>query len=234
MAQELGRVDRPSADQYRGKRKLLLVPLLYAPQTDDEEGSAIVTRYWEQVMTQTRAMESSLGGLNRVYCESLIDGGDEGLKYLETADKHSHSLVRSKCEAGAALEPTEDVEALLEMIDLQRFMVLPMASRKVAGRVQDWFNESNRGRYEYIAQRIDGTLQADETGLLLISERHQVQFPSDIEVFYVSPPALDEYRRWLQNWIARQQQQQEEGGSVPPEGQEDTGGAEEAAEESED
>jgi len=39
----------------------------------------------------------------------------------------------------------------------------------------------------------------------LISERHQVQFPSDIEVFYVSPPALDEYRRWFQNWMDQQQ-----------------------------
>ena len=44
-----------------------------------------------------------------------------------------------------------------------------------------------------------------QTGLLLISERHQVQFPQDIEVFYVSPPALDEFHRWLQNWIADQQ-----------------------------
>ena len=32
-----------------------------------------------------------------------------------------------------------------------------------------------------------------------------MQFPSDIEVFYVSPPALDEYRRWFQNWIEQQQ-----------------------------
>ncbi|MCH8893771.1 MAG: hypothetical protein IIB32_09750, partial [Chloroflexi bacterium] len=26
-----------------------------------------------------------------------------------------------------------------------------------------------------------------------------------IEVFYVSPPALDDYRRWLQNWMEQQQ-----------------------------
>ena len=38
-----------------------------------------------------------------------------------------------------------------------------------------------------------------------MSERHQVQFPEDIEVFYIAPPALDEFRRWLQNWIAEQQ-----------------------------
>jgi hypothetical protein len=40
----------------------------------------------------------------------------------------------------------------------------------------------------------------------LISERHQVQFPTDIEVFYVAPPALDEFRRWWQNWTSQKQQ----------------------------
>ena len=28
-------------------------------------------------------------------------------------------------------------------------------------------------------------------------EGHQVQFPADIEVFYVSPPGLDDIKRWL-------------------------------------
>ncbi len=28
-------------------------------------------------------------------------------------------------------------------------------------------------------------------------EGHQVQFPTDIEVFYVAPPGLDEIKRWI-------------------------------------
>ena len=28
-------------------------------------------------------------------------------------------------------------------------------------------------------------------------ENHQVQFPADIQVFYISPPALDDIKRWL-------------------------------------
>jgi len=220
MTQELGKVERPAAEQYRGKRKLLLVPLLYAPQTDNEEGLAIVARYWEQVRIQTGALEASLGSLSHVYCESLVQGGTEGLSYLEMADQNSYELVKAKCEAGAALEPTEDQETFMEMVDLQRFMVLPLASQKVASRLQEWFTESDRARYLHIAQRIDTTLEADETGLILIGERHQVQFPPDIEVFYVSPPALDEYRRWLLNWVTRQREQQvpeDAGGDSPAE-----------------
>ena len=209
MTQELGRVERPSADQYQGKRKLLLVPLLYGPQSGGDEGMAIVSKYWEQVNAQIGGLESSLGSLNHIYCESLVTGGDEGLSYLEMADQNSYQLVKAKCEAGAVLEATEDQETFMEMVDLQRFMALPLASQKVADRLQEWFTACSHARYEHIGSRIDSSLQTNETGLILIGERHQVQFPSDIEVFYVSPPALDEFRRWLQNWVTRQQEERE-------------------------
>ena len=87
--------------------------------------------------------------------------------------------------------------------------MIPLASASVGSKLQEWHSESNRQRYEHIAANIDSTLGENETGLLLISERHQVQFPSDVEVFYVSPPALDEYRRWFNNWMEQQQAQAE-------------------------
>lgn len=224
MTQELGRVVRPSAEQYRGKRKLFLVPLLHAPQTDDEEGLAIVARYWDQVRIQTGALEANLGSLSHIYCESLLQGGSEGLSYLEQVDQNCYQLVKIKCQAGATLETTEDQDTFLELVDLQRFMVLPLASQKVAHRLQEWFSETDRARYGHIAQRIDDTLQADQAGMILIGERHQVQFPPDIEVFYVSPPALDEYRRWLQNWVTRQREQPapEDAGETTPDAGETT------------
>ena len=83
--------------------------------------------------------------------------------------------------------------------------MIPLASPSVGSRLQEWHSDSNRQRYEHIANQIDSTLGENETGLLLISERHQVQFPDDVEVFYISPPALDEYRRWFQNWMEQQQ-----------------------------
>ena len=91
-------------------------------------------------------------------------------------------------------------------------MMIPLASTTVASKLQEWHSDSNRQRYEHIANKIDSTLGENETGLLMISERHQVQFPSDIEVFYISPPALDEYRHWLQNWMDQQQTKAEEAG----------------------
>ena len=40
---------------------------------------------------------------------------------------------------------------------------------------------------------------SDEAGLLFIREEHSVQFPSDIEVFSIFPPALDEIHRWYRD-----------------------------------
>ena len=229
QAQELGRIERPAAEQYRGRRKLLLVPLVYSPAPDDPEGAAALQNYWEQMQTQVAALgccfASSrrgwlLGGLQRIYHETITASEEEGLEQLRLGDHRSHAFISGKRgpstgSGGAVLEATEDMEVLLETLDLQRCLMIPLTSPSVASRLQEWHTEANRRRYEHIAARIDETLPEDGVGLLLISERHQVQFPTDIEVFYVSPPALDEFRRWLQNWAARQQAAAEAaGGSI--------------------
>ena len=215
MAQELGRISRPTSAQYEGVRKLLLAPLVYGPPGEVPEGVAALQNYWDQMKVQVKSLAGALGGLHRLYHESLSHGGEEGLDLLQQADRRSHAFFQAECEAGAVLEATEDSPALIETLDLQRCLMLPLASERVATQLHQWFNEANKSRYEHIAARIDATLGENEVGLLLVSEHHQIQFPQDIEVFYVSPPALDEFRRWLQNWLERQQKarEEQEGGS---------------------
>jgi hypothetical protein len=50
-----------------------------------------------------------------------------------------------------------------------------------------------------MTKQISETLKDDEAGLLFIREEHSVQFPTDIEVFSVFPPALDEIHRWFRD-----------------------------------
>src|SRR5918999_1193572 len=112
MAQELVRIERPAAAQYQGKRKLLLVPLLYAPPTEAEAGQAVLERYWKQARAHIASLESRLGQLRRIYYESLAQGGPDGLNHLEMVDPRSYQFVQARCQAGAALEATEDPELL--------------------------------------------------------------------------------------------------------------------------
>lgn len=205
MSQELGRISRPTSAQYEGRRKLLLVPLVYGPTREAPDGIEVLQSYWDQMQLQVESLQGTLGGLHRIYHESLCDSGEQGLEQLGKADQRSYEFVKAKCQAGAVLEATEDTDRLLETLDLQRCLLIPLGSEKVSTRLHEWFSESNRNRYQYIANQIDETLGENEVGLLLVSERHQIQFPGDIEVFFVSPPALGDFHRWLENWISQQQ-----------------------------
>ena len=213
MAEELGRITRPTTANYAGKRKLLLAPLIQPAASPDgipPEGAEIINRYWSQVDVQVRAVQNALGNIARIYHENLPDGGADGLGYLEATALGSHALVKGLMENGTALETTESMDILAETLDLQRCLMQPLMSRAVAAGLQEWFTDANRRRYEFIAAAIDAGIGDDETGLLIINERHQVQFPADIEVIYIAPPALDEFRRWLQNWTENLRRQMAE------------------------
>ena len=219
MAAELGRVTRPAAGNYQGRRKLLLAPLLPFSGSDAEapaDGVAVVARYWEQVDAQVRAVQNALGSIRHIYHENLPAGGAEGIGYLVATGQGSLPLVRALTEAGAVLEATESMEIMAEALDWQRCLMQPLISPAVAGKLREWFGDANRRRYEFMVSAIDAGLGEDETGLLLVNEHHQAQFPSDIEVIYIAPPALDEFRRWAQNLAAAQRREM---------GAEDDGGA---------
>lgn len=207
MSQELGRLERPTAQQFAGKRKLLLLPLISAPGVEEPAARELLDKFWDQTRQQIASLENGLGRLSHIFHETLTEGGETGLKQLEMSDPRSHRFVQEKCQAGASLVAIEEPELLMETLDLRRFLMMPLASQRVAQRIQEWFAESNRERYKHIADRIDASIEENQVGLLLISEGHQVQFPSDLEVFYVAPPALDEFRRWLQGWLAEQRQE---------------------------
>ena len=197
MAEELGRIEKPETEKYEGKRKLYLVPLLYSWSDAPAEYVIKYDIYWQQVKEHLANLESKIGAVNRIYHESISAAGEEGLKILEIVNPSSCQIAREKCQNGAQVEMTEDRELTDEAIDWERHLLLGFISQKVATIVSDFFTEVTKKRYEFISEKINETLKEDEAALLFIREGHHVQFPSDIEVFSVAPPALDEIHRWL-------------------------------------
>ncbi|UCB42109.1 MAG: hypothetical protein JSV77_06470 [Dehalococcoidales bacterium] len=197
MAEELGRIEKPSAERFQGERKLYLVPLLYTGKDAPQEYLERFELYWQQVEEQIYNQESKIGKARRVYHELIAVGGEEGLKILEELNPPGYKITRQRAEAGAEFEATEEAELANECMDWERFLLFGFLSRSAAGKVSELYRESARKRYEHIAQRIDETLGANEVAILFIREEHQVQFPQDIEVFMVAPPALDAIHRWL-------------------------------------
>jgi len=199
MAEELGKIEKPEAEQYRGKKKIYLVPLLFSWQDNPPDYTEKYDLYWQQVREHVANLESRVGAVKAIFHESLTSGGEEGLKVLEKLNPSSYQLVREKCLMGARLESVEDRDLIEEAMDWERHLMVGFISEKVARTVSQLFAEASKRRFEYIAQRIKETLKEDDVAMLVIRESHTIQFPTDVEVFLVAPPALDDIRRWLRD-----------------------------------
>jgi len=116
---------------------------------------------------------------------------------LKDLNEKSHQVVQGRVQKGSQLEATEDAELLTEFMDWSRCLSIGLQNQKVLAKVYESYTEAGKKRNEFIARHIDKTLKAEEIGILFMREGHQVQFPAEIEVFYVAPPALDEVNRWL-------------------------------------
>lgn len=203
ISQELGRIEKPDAGKFLKLRKLYFVPLLYAGEGADQEYTERVDRYWSQVDSHINELEKKLGPVSRIYHEFVTRGDQEGLKAIKEINSRTHALVSSRMDSGAQLELIEDSEILAEFMDWNRCLFMGLQSQKAFSLVYQNFTEVSRKRNEHIARRIDETLKPDEAAVLLMKEGHQVQFPADIEVFYVAPPALDEVRRFIRDQETR-------------------------------
>lgn len=217
MTQPLSQFEKPSAERYAGARKIFLVPNYVLPPGIPDEGVAHLERYWSEVRDAIGNLERSLGKVSRIFHEMLYVEGDEAVKMLESLNPQGSVFIQALCSASATLEATEDRDLVEEHIDWQRILSISLMSQKVSTLAIEGFNNSLQQRFEKIGERIGDTLQEGESAALFIREDHRVQFPSDIQVFYVAPPALDALKRWMDSEVQAQKaaMQSEEQTAVP-------------------
>ena len=197
MTTPITQIARPEAAQYTGQRKLFLVPIFLFPPDIPDDASQLLERYWSEVRDHIQNLERSLGGVKHVFHETIYADGEEGMRMVEAMNPFGCSFIQAMCSAGASLEATEDRAVVEEHSDWQRCLSIGLMSEKVMNLAMSGIQETTRQRFEHIGQRISDTVKEDEAGVLFISEGHGVQFPSDIQVFFVAPPALDAVKRWI-------------------------------------
>lgn len=212
MAEQLGKVKKPSVKKFKKGRKIFFVPLVIAPFEPQKEFTELFNKYWEQAQAQVKNLEEKLTKAKKVYHELVTAIGEKGVEAIKKMNMGSYDIVKSSLDRGASIQPMEDEDMLLEFMDWSRCLSVGLQNQKVFSQVYQSFLESQKRRNENIAKKIDETLKSNEVGILLMREGHQVQFASDIQVFYVAPPGLDEIRRWFQKTedIAREKQQKKE------------------------
>jgi len=199
MPEQLGKIERLEAERFKQGKKLYVVPLVYSTEEAPDEYKEKCGRYWQQVVEQLTNLSSKIGRVNRVYHESIFQSGEDGMKALERLDPSGYQIAKTQCDNGAVFETVEDQELFEEVMDWQRCLMLGFMSDKVAAKVSESYVEAAKKRNQFMANRISETLKDDEAGLLFIREGHSVQFPNDVEVFSIFPPALDEIHRWLRD-----------------------------------
>jgi len=199
MAEELGKIEKPSTERFEKGRKLFFVPLVFASLEPEGEFDEMVKRYWAEAEAHVANLEAKLGSVRKVFHELVPAGGELGDMAVKELNSAGYAIVRSRLDRGAEVQPLEDVELLTEFMDWSRCLAVGLQNPKVLTKVYESYNEVRSRRNEGLAKTLDESLHEDEIGLLLMREGHQVQFPSDINVFYVSPPSLDEIKRWVRS-----------------------------------
>ena len=197
MATPLSQFPKPETEQFKGKRKLFLVPTLFLAPDAPEKGQHLLDRYWTEVRDHIHNLERSLGSVAHIYHETLYSDGDEGLRMLENLNPKGYSFIQALSRSTAQLESTEDRALVEENADWQRCISIGLMSEKVLNLALEGYQETTQKRFEHTGSRIDDTLKEEEAGILFCREDHRIQFPEDIQVFFVAPPALDALKRWI-------------------------------------
>jgi len=196
---ELGKIEKPPVEEFKKGRKLFFVPLIYAGKESPADYLEKFEKYWIQVEEQISDLELKLGRANRIYHELISSSGEDGIKALKALSEKSYQIAERRVEKGSQLEAAEDADLLTEFMDWSRCLSVGLQNEKVMTKVYEAHTEASKKRNEFIAKHLDETLKPDEIGIFFMREKHQIQFPLGVEVFYVAPPALDEINRWLRD-----------------------------------
>jgi len=199
----LGSTGKAEVQQFDRKRKLFLVPLVSIPPQLEEQISELADTHWGQIREQLQNLEKSLGTIRHVFHELIHDEGEAGAQLLLQIAPRSASLVKEITDSSGYLEQTEDQDLLFELSDWQRCLSMGLVSQKVSALASESYQAAMNDRYVHIGAKIDEILEEDGVAALFISEDHRVQFPSDIQVFYVSPPTQNQLKQSVVDLIQK-------------------------------
>ena len=172
-----------------------------------EEGSEdlrnSIDLFWREAGKQIVDLERA-GRVSYVFYDSVTKDGEAGLEMVKQISEQSYSIVKEKLGQGAKLVIIEDEAVLDEFVDWSICYSVVRKSQKVLNKILEFYNDASKRRCEGSAKIIDDTLKKGEAALLVMTEENRVQIqsylPSDIEVFLIHPPALNDFQRCFRDY----------------------------------
>jgi len=194
---ELGKIERPSAESFTGKRKLYCAPDVFPVKDAPDDYAGLVDRYWEEVLQHAGKLEAA-GKIRKIFCEGISAQGEKALDALADMNGPALRVVKKKVEEGAVVLPLENEDIFAPFVDWSNCLHV-VRTKEVFDKVLEFYTELAEKRLQHITRTIEENLSAGEAGLLIMrdEERARLQFPPDIEVFLVTPPSYDSILRWF-------------------------------------
>ncbi len=211
---ELGKIEKPEASSFKGKRKLYVVPTLPFEELSLQFNldTAKVERFWGEVREKIEYFVSNYGNIAMVFIEGVNEDEKAGLELFEKYGKESnhYKLIKNLVDSGAKLrgiDKREHIERSKLLFEEYSKSFLPVVKEIHQGfygkeidfegwreylvkSIQDTQNEMSG-----FASKIMGEMQEDSSGILIITDGRPVEFPEGTDVFQVRPPAFDEIER---------------------------------------
>jgi hypothetical protein len=209
---ELGKITRPDAGDFAGKRKLYCVANIYPFEDAPDDYKGLVGRYWDEVVQQIEKIEAA-GKVTKIFCEIISRQDEEAFSVLGRINERIPLIIRKKLDEGGALVPLEQEEILGPYTDWANCLGV-VFTKEVFTKVLGFYTELSEKRLQHIVQVIDSTLPEAEAGLLIMKDedRARLQFPGDIEVFLITPPSYDDIIRWFRERVRNKAKEQDQTG----------------------
>lgn len=194
---ELGRIEKPEAKIFAGKRKLYCVANVYPIEDAPDDYKELFNKYWDDVIHQIEKMEV-IGKIKKVFCELIYSGGEEALNILSKINERLHRIIKKKLDEGSTLLPLESKEIFGPYTDWGNCLKV-VYTEEVFNKVLEFYTEFSNKRLQHMLSVIVDNLQEAEAGLLIMKDedRAKLQFPKDLEVFLVVPPSYDDILKWF-------------------------------------
>uniref|UniRef100_A0A7C4AJI0 Uncharacterized protein n=1 Tax=Thermodesulfovibrio aggregans TaxID=86166 RepID=A0A7C4AJI0_9BACT len=196
---ELGKIQRLSVDDFKGKRRLFCIPNLFVPQEEDEKLVNLVEKYWNEALSHVEKLEK-LGYVTKIFVETIFIEGQNAVDVIRETNPYLYPLIEKKLSQGAVVIGIEDPEIFGEFIDWSNCLrVVKTAS--VMQKIFEYFNNANQRRIGYIKDKIISSLQEGESAILILTdnERVKLDLPQDVEVFLVVPSTYDDILKYLRD-----------------------------------
>ena len=203
---ELGQIQRPSVEEFSGKRKLYCVANVYPVGDAPDDYKALIEKYWDEVVQQIERLENA-GKAKKIFCELISEQGDEAIDLLGKINQRLSQIVKQRLDEGAALIPLENKEIFGPYTDWGNCLRV-VFTKEVFTRVLEFYREFSEKRLEHIMKVIGDNLAESEAGLLLMKDedRARLQFPKDVEVFLITPPSYDDIIRWVRDRFSKKEE----------------------------